>query len=151
MIPYNTEQQQLIHQEILSLLQKGAIEPPLIRNSQEERRASTCLQPEETQLIYHHTTLQNGDSAGSNPHHQSQQLDDINRFIGCLSPHPGTSIITTIPSLPLGPYIVSVQNNTLWTILSALVVYQNNQAYSRMGPATEHPSQLLSRRLDFDR
>ncbi|KAG1136759.1 hypothetical protein G6F37_011998 [Rhizopus arrhizus] len=27
MIPYNTEQQQLIHQEILSLLQKGAIEP----------------------------------------------------------------------------------------------------------------------------
>ncbi|KAG2218545.1 hypothetical protein INT45_013983, partial [Circinella minor] len=116
-----------------------------------KRRTQTCLQPEETQLISYSTSFQNGDTSRSNTYNQTQQLVDFNRFIRCISSHTSTPNITTLPSFPLGQYNISIQNDPFWSVLDTLVVYQNNQAYSRMGSTTEHSSQCLSRRLDFDR
>ncbi|RCH78766.1 hypothetical protein CU097_001503, partial [Rhizopus azygosporus] len=81
----------------------------------------------------------------------AQQLVDLNRLIGCIYPHSGISALTMIPSFSLGPYNLSVQDNTFWSFLSALIFHQDNQTCSQMASAPEHSTQFLPRRVGSDR
>ncbi|KAG0737975.1 hypothetical protein G6F16_012009 [Rhizopus arrhizus] len=139
----SADQSQLLDTSISELLTKQAIE--LVDNSQD------CLSFISPMFLRRLSSLQNGDSSTGLIDDRTRRLHDINRYVGCLPSPSGSSGLSALPPVPLEGSDVSIQDDSIRSLDSPLLVHQDHSSNLGMGSPTRDSSQCLPRRLDHSR
>lgn len=120
-------------------------------NPKKDRWTSTSFQLARFEQLRRLSSLQNGDSSTGLIDDRTRRLHDINRYVGCLPSPSGSSGLSALPPVPLEGSDVSIQDDSIRSLDSPLLVHQDHSSNLGMGSPTRDSSQCLPRRLDHSR
>ncbi|CAO3622033.1 unnamed protein product [Mucor hiemalis] len=133
--PFDQQQHQLFDQAIQELYQQKAIQEV----------------QDDTPGFYSPITpkIQIGNIKRSVFTNPKGRLSHIDRSSFCFSSHPGTPILSQVPSFPLEQQILGVYNDTFRTKSSSVAVHQDSPTSFGMGTTSGHSYQRLLRRSNL--
>ena len=124
----------------------GVLEP-VIFGPQTQQPVETDLRPQQTQSLFEHTVIQNGDTRDHKNLPPGRGVSDLHRFQGRILPDTYKQSVLEVSEVPYPGHNLPIQSTTLWSLHSPIGVYGSDQRGQITGNATGYKSPPVPRRL----
>lgn len=105
---------------------------------QTQWRLSSCVQPAQTESIYHGSTFQDGNITACRQAFTTKRFPHFRGFTRRFSPYIGPSHIKKISTLPVAKSALSVQDYPFWPFRGPLALHSFNSTNPQVGSFTRH-------------